>query len=241
IDRVEELKVGEYVRVKTSVSSMSYGWEDITLKSNVVMHNVDEEGDVGVAFCFWSKPFSCPLTDIEKVKPFHEKQEIHTKPSITQARLGWSNKTPATFGKIMKLNMDGTPSAHVTSRQTLWNVSPGYAEMLSVCEDGDWVRSNKSLGSRPSYDWLSVGRDTIVVVHSIQEADYLELAGCFRKGRWSTHYTDLEKIPVMNNGQFVHFANGSTKPRSDWRGAKPDSRGMINTVKADGEVKGCFL
>ncbi|KAG2331294.1 hypothetical protein Bca52824_002474 [Brassica carinata] len=207
MERVEEFCVGDCIRVKTSVSSMSYGWEDIIFKSNIMMHNLDEDGDVGIGFCFWSKSFSCSVTDIEKVKPFNDEQEIHT--------------TPITIGKIVRLNMDGTWSAQVIGRQTLWNVSPADAELLSVCEGGDWVPSNKSLGSKPSYDWFSVGS---------YKADYLDLAGCFRKGRWSTHYKDLEN-PVLHNGQLVHFANGLTKPSSGLRGAKPDSRGIITTVK----------
>ncbi|KAF3513549.1 hypothetical protein F2Q69_00000545, partial [Brassica cretica] len=242
MEKIDDFKVklvGDWVRVKASVSSPKYGWEDITRNSIGVMHSSDEDGDVGIAFCFRSKPFSCSVTDVEKVVPFHVGQEIHMIPSIAQPRLGWSNETPATIGKIMRIDMDGTLS--VTGRQTLWKVSPGDAEMLSGFEVGDWVRSKPSLGSRPSYDWFSVGRDSIAVVHSIQEAGYLELACCFRKGRWSTHYTDLEKIPSLKAGQFVHFQKGLTEPRWGWRGAKPDSRGIITTVHADGEVRVAFF
>ncbi|VVA96998.1 unnamed protein product [Arabis nemorensis] len=241
MEKIDDFKVGDWVRVKASVSSPKYGWEDITRNSVGVMHSIDEDGDVGIAFCFRSKPFSCSVTDVEKVVPFHVGQEIHMIPSITQPRLGWSNETPATIGKIMKIDMDGTLSAQVTGRQTLWRVSPGDAELLSGFEVGDWVRSKPSLGTRPSYDWFSVGRESIAVVHSIQETGYLELACCFRKGRWSTHYTDLEKIPALKVGQFVHFQKGLTEPRWGWRGAKPESRGIITTVHADGEVRVAFF
>ncbi|KAH0927093.1 hypothetical protein HID58_019349, partial [Brassica napus] len=49
LERVEELKIGDWVRVKVPDSSISYGW---------------------------SKPFSCSVIDIEKVVPFHDGQEI---------------------------------------------------------------------------------------------------------------------------------------------------------------------
>jgi E3 ubiquitin-protein ligase KEG len=241
MEKIDDFKVGDWVRVKASVSSPKYGWEDITRNSIGVMHSLDEDGDVGIAFCFRSKPFSCSVTDVEKVTPFHVGQEIHMTPSITQPRLGWSNETPATIGKVMRIDMDGTLSAQVTGRQTLWRVSPGDAELLSGFEVGDWVRSKPSLGNRPSYDWSNVGRESIAVVHSIQETGYLELACCFRKGRWSTHYTDLEKIPALKVGQFVHFQKGITEPRWGWRAAKPDSRGIITTVHADGEVRVAFF
>ncbi|WZY89232.1 hypothetical protein YC2023_045967 [Brassica napus] len=133
---------------EASAFSMSHGWEDITLNSIGMMHNLDEDGDVGIAFCFRSKPFSSklynimPFSDIEKVVPFHEGQEIHMRPSITQPRLGWSNETLATIGKITRINTDGNFSAHVTGRQPLWKVSPGDAELLSVCEVSDAIQYN---------------------------------------------------------------------------------------------------
>lgn len=62
---------------------------------------------MGVAFCFRSKLFRCSVTDVEKVPPFELGQEIHVLPSVTQPRLGWSNETPATVGKITRIDMDG--------------------------------------------------------------------------------------------------------------------------------------
>lgn len=62
---------------------------------------------MGVAFCFRSKLFRCSVTDVEKVPPFELGQEIHMIPSVTQPRLGWSNETPATIGKIVRIDMDG--------------------------------------------------------------------------------------------------------------------------------------
>lgn len=63
---------------------------------------------MGIAFCFRSKPFCCSVTDVEKVQPFEVGQEIHMMPSVSQPRLGWSNETPATVGKILRIDMDGT-------------------------------------------------------------------------------------------------------------------------------------
>lgn len=101
------VQVGDWVRVKASVSSPKYGWEDITRNSVGIIHSLEEDGDMGVAFCFRSKPFCCSVTDVEKVPPFEMGQEIHVLPSVTQPRLGWSNESPATVGKIVRIDMDG--------------------------------------------------------------------------------------------------------------------------------------
>lgn len=62
---------------------------------------------MGVAFCFRSKSFSCSVTDVEKVPSFEVGQEIYVMASVTQPRLGWSGETPATVGKIVRIDMDG--------------------------------------------------------------------------------------------------------------------------------------
>ncbi|KAJ6961499.1 E3 ubiquitin-protein ligase KEG isoform X1 [Populus alba x Populus x berolinensis] len=241
MEKVEDFKVGDWVRVKASVSSPKYGWEDITRNSIGVIHSLEEDGDMGVAFCFRSKPFCCSVTDVEKVPPFEMGQEIHVLSSVTQPRLGWSNESPATVGKIVRIDMDGALNVRVTGRHSLWKVSPGDAERLSGFEVGDWVRSKPSLGTRPSYDWNSIGKESLAVVHSIQETGYLELACCFRKGRWIAHHTDIEKIPCFKVGQHVRFRTGLSEPRWGWRGAQPDSRGIITSVHADGEVRVAFF
>lgn len=241
MEKVDDFKVGDWVRVKASVSSPKYGWEDVTKNSIGVIHSLEEDGDMGVAFCFRSKLFCCSVTDMEKVAPFEIGQEIHVMQSIMQPRLGWSNESPATVGKIVRIDMDGALNVSVAGRSNLWRVSPGDAECLSGFEVGDWVRSKLSLGTRPTYDWNAIGKEGVAVIHSLQDNGYLELACCFRKGKWITHYTDVEKIPGLKVGQYVKFRSGLAEPRWGWRGAKPSSRGIITSVHADGEVRVAFF
>ncbi|KAM7267301.1 hypothetical protein ACFE04_009467 [Oxalis oulophora] len=242
MEKVEDFKVGDWVKVKASVPSPKYGWEDITRNSIGIIHSLEEDGDVGVSFCFRSKPFPCSVTDIEKVSsPFEVGQKIHILPSVTQPRLGWSNESPATVGKIERINMDGALNVSVPGRHGLWKVSPEDAEQLSGFDVGDWVRSKPSIGNRPSYDWNSVGKESLAVVHSVQDTGYLDLACCFRKGRWIAHYTDVEKVPSYKVGQHVRFRTGLVEPRWDWRGTQPDSRGIITSVHADGEIRVAFF
>ncbi|XP_010938514.1 E3 ubiquitin-protein ligase KEG [Elaeis guineensis] len=241
MEKVENFKVGDWVRVKASVPSPKYGWEDVTRNSIGIIHSLEDGGDMGVAFCFRSKPFCCSVADTEKVQPFEVGQRIHVMPSISQPRLGWSNETAATIGTISRIDMDGTLNVRVAGRSSLWKVAPGDAEKLSGFEVGDWVRLKPSLGARPTYDWNNIGKESIAVVHSIQDSGYLELAGCFRKGKWITHYMDVEKVPCLKVGQHVRFRAGLVEPRWGWRDARPDSRGIITGVHADGEVRVAFF
>ncbi|GKA25806.1 E3 ubiquitin protein ligase KEG [Tanacetum coccineum] len=137
--------------------------------------------------------------------------------------------------------MDGALNAKVAGRHGLWKVSPGDAEVLSGFEVGDWVRSKPSVGTRPSYDWYSIGKESLAVVHSVQDSGYLELACCFRKGKWMTHHTDVEKVLGFKIGQHVRFRTGLVEPRWGWRDAQPDSRGVIISVNSDGEVRVAFF
>ncbi|KAG1371072.1 E3 ubiquitin-protein ligase KEG [Cocos nucifera] len=237
MEKVENFKVGDWVRVKASVSSPKYGWEDVTRNSIGIIHSLEDGSDMGVAFCFRSKPFCCSVADMEKVQPFEVGQRIHVMPSISQPRLGWSDETAATIGTISRIDMDGTLNVRVAGRSSLWKVAPGDAEKLSGFEVGDWVRLKPSLGARPTYDWNNIGKESIAVVHSIQDSGYVELAGCFRKGKWITHYMDVEKVQCLKVGQHVRFRTGLVEPRWGWRDARPDSRGIITGVHADGEVR----
>ncbi|KAF5201412.1 E3 ubiquitin-protein ligase keg-like [Thalictrum thalictroides] len=241
MEKVDDFKVGDWVRVKASVSSPKYGWEDVTRNSIGIIHSLEEDGDMGVAFCFRNKPFSCSVTDMEKVLPFEVGQEIHVTPSVAQPRLGWSNETPASIGKISRIDMDGTLNVLVPGRVSLWKVSPGDAERLSGFEVGDWVRLKPSNGTRPCYDWNSIGKESLAVVHSVQDTGYLELACCFRKGRIMTHYTDIEKVVSLKTGQHVRFRAGLVEPRWGWRGTDSKSRGVVTGVHADGEVRLAFF
>lgn len=67
--KLEEIQVGDWVRVRTGVPAPKYGWEDVARGSVGVVYCIDEEGDVGVGFGFRVKPFECSLADVEKV-PF---------------------------------------------------------------------------------------------------------------------------------------------------------------------------
>ncbi|MQL83048.1 hypothetical protein Taro_015527, partial [Colocasia esculenta] len=258
VEHVEPFKIGDQVCVKRSVAEPRFAWGGETHHSvgriievesdgllvveipNRIIHSLEDDGDMGVAFCFRNKLFGCSVADMEKVTPFEVGQEIHINPAISQPRLGWSNETAATTGKISRIDMDGTLNVRVAGREALWKVSPGDAECLPGFEVGDWVRLKQSLGARPSYDWNSIGKESIAVVHSVQDSGYLELAGCFRKGRWLIHYMDVEKIPCLRTGQHVCFRPGLVEPRWGWRGACPDSRGVITAVHADGEVRVAF-
>jgi E3 ubiquitin-protein ligase KEG len=240
MEKVEDFKVGDWVRVKASVSSPKYGWEDITRNSIGIIHSLEEDGDMGIGFCFRSKAFSCSVTDVEKVAPFEIGQDIRIMPSVTRPRLGWFNQTPATIGRILRIDMDGTLNAKVAGRNIIWKVSPGDAERLPGFRVGDWVRSKPSLGTRPSYDWNSIGKEGLAIVHSIQDHD-LELACCFRKGKLITNYMDIIKVPGFKIGQHVRFRAGLTEPRWGWRGACHDSRGVITSVNAYGEVRVSFF
>lgn len=240
MEKVEDFKVGDWVRVKASVPSPKYGWDDVTRTSIGIVHNLEDDGDMGVAFSFRSRPFLCSMTDMEKVSPFKVGQEIRVMPSITQPLLGWSNESPATFGTVERIDMDGTLNVRVARRASLWKVAPGDAERLSGLAVGDWVRVKQCLGSRPSYEWNSFRKENIAVVHSIQESFHLDLVCCFRKGKLPAHCTEVEKVSHIKIGQHVRFRTGLVEPRWGWRGACHNSRGVVTAVNIDGEIRVSF-
>ncbi|KAL0413504.1 UNVERIFIED_CONTAM: E3 ubiquitin-protein ligase KEG [Sesamum radiatum] len=249
VEHVEPFRIGDRVCVKRSVAEPRYAWGGETHHSVGRISEIENDGLLIIEIPNRPIPWQADPSDMEKLEDFKMLrkfflfelgQEIHVIPSVTQPRLGWSNETPATVGKIVRIDMDGALNVKVAGRHSLWKVSPGDAERLPGFEVGDWVRSKPSLGARPSYDWNSIGKEGLAIVHSVQDTGYLELACCFRKGRWITHHSDVEKVPGFRVGQHIKFRTGLVEPRWGWRGAQPDSRGVIVGVNADGEVRVAF-
>ena len=129
----------------------------------------------------------------------------------------------------------------MAGRISLWKVSPSDAERLSGLAVGDWVRMKQCMGTRPNYEWNSVGRDSVAVVHNIQDYSYLELVSCFRTSRFIAHCTEVEKVSPIKIGQHVRFRTGLKEPRWGWREACPNSRGVVTAVNADGEIRVSFF
>jgi E3 ubiquitin-protein ligase KEG len=59
----------------------------VTRNSIGIVHSLEEDGDMGVAFCFRSKPFLCSVADVEKAQPFDVGEKVHVSPSISEPAL----------------------------------------------------------------------------------------------------------------------------------------------------------
>ncbi|KAG8656629.1 E3 ubiquitin-protein ligase KEG isoform X2 [Manihot esculenta] len=264
MERVEEFKVGDWVRIRPTLTTAKHGLGLVTPGSIGIVYCIRPDSSLLLELSYLPNPWHCEPEEVEPVAPFRIGDRVCVKRSVAEPRYAWGGETHHSVGRISEIENDGLliieipnrpipwqadPSdmekvedfkVRVAGRNNLWKVSPGDAERLSGFEVGDWVRSKPSLGTRPSYDWNSIGKESLAVVHSVQETGYLELACCFRKGRWITHYTDVEKVPCFKVGQHVRFRTGLVEPRWGWRGAQPDSRGIITSVHADGEVRIAF-
>ncbi|XP_047316701.1 E3 ubiquitin-protein ligase KEG-like [Impatiens glandulifera] len=240
MEKVDVLKVGDWVRVKASVPSPKYGWEDINRLSIGIVHSLDDGCDVHVEFCFRTKHFMCSVTDLEKVSPFEVGLKIRIMPSVSQPQLGWSNESAATTGEISSIDMDGTLNVKVAGRTTFWKVAPSDAERLPEFKVNDWVRVKQFLGNRPNHEGNVNVKDSIAVVHSTHDIFHVELTSCFRRGRWEVHYSEIEKVEPFKVGQHVCFRSAIIEPRWGWRGVNPNSRGIIVGIDSNGELKISF-
>eukprot|EP00850_Spirogloea_muscicola_P008200 SM000043S15828 [mRNA] locus=s43:431291:439771:+ [translate_table: standard] len=238
MEKLEDFAVGDWVHIKPSVPSPKYGWEDVTRSSIGVVHYLDEDGDVGIGVCGRTRPFSCSVTDLEKVAAFLVGEEVHILSSVMEPCLGWAGETSASKGKIASIDMDGTLNVRVEGRASMWRLSPGDAERLSGYLVGDWVRlRDRGTGVRPRYNWHGAGPHSTAVVHSISDAGVLDLAGTFRQGRWQAHCSDVEKVEALRVGHHVRLRRDLDSPRWGWRGAHAGSRGVVIGVHADGELR----
>ncbi|KAF5764665.1 putative non-specific serine/threonine protein kinase [Helianthus annuus] len=257
MERVEEFKVGDWVRVRPTLTTAVHGLGSVTPGSIDIVYCIRPDNGLLLELSYLPNPWHCEPEEVEHVEPFRIGDRVCVKRSVAEPRYAWGGETHHSVGRIIEIESDGLLIIEIPNRPVpwqadpsdiekvedfkRWKVSPGDAEVLSGFEVGDWARSKPSVGTRPSYDWLSIGKESLAVVHSVQDSGYLELACCFRKGKLKTHHTDIEKVSRLKIGQHVRFRAGLQEPRWGWRGAQRDSQGVIISVDSDGELRVTFF
>lgn len=69
IEEEEEIKIGDWVRVKPSITTPTYQWGEVNPSSIGVVYRM-EYGESLVSFCFLDKLWLCLPGELERVTPF---------------------------------------------------------------------------------------------------------------------------------------------------------------------------
>lgn len=123
--------MGDWVQVRSSVPVPSHQWGEVTPESVGVVHRVDEEGDLWVAFCFLERLWMCKPSEMERVKPLIPGMKVKIRDSVVSPRLGWGGETRASRGKIVRVDADGKVRVRFRRRENrLWVGDPSDVEVI---------------------------------------------------------------------------------------------------------------
>lgn len=76
VERVEEFKVGDWVRVRASLTATVNGMEAITPGSIGIVYSIRPDSSLLLGLCYVPKPWHCEPEEVEHVEPFKVLQFI---------------------------------------------------------------------------------------------------------------------------------------------------------------------
>lgn len=82
MERVEEFKVGDWVRVRPSLTAAIHGMEAITPGSIGIVYAIRPDSSLLLGLCYLPTPWHCEPEEVEPVEPFRVRRCILCSPCI---------------------------------------------------------------------------------------------------------------------------------------------------------------
>lgn len=70
MERVEEFKVGDWVRVRPVLTAAIHGMEAVTPGSIGIVHSIRPDSSLLLGLCYLNTPWHCEPEEVEPVEPF---------------------------------------------------------------------------------------------------------------------------------------------------------------------------
>ncbi|XP_066533890.1 uncharacterized protein [Hoplias malabaricus] len=237
----ENFRIGDKVRVKASVSSPRYQWEDASNKSVGVITAIDGES-LTVDFPE-RKAWKANVSEIELApsvdsRNFRVGDQVRVKASVSSPRYNWGRASNRSVGVVTAISGDSMTvdfPEHMS-----WKADASEME-LAPSEDpgnfriGDRVRVKASISS-PQFGWGSASHGSIAVVTAIygetMTVDYPEHKS------WKAAVSEMELAPSTDSGKFrigdrVRVKASVTSPKHGWGDASHKSVGVVTALNGE--------
>ncbi|CAN1316141.1 E3 ubiquitin-protein ligase KEG [Linum perenne] len=211
MERVEEFKVGDWVRIRPTLTTAKHG--------------LGSERWVG------------PTCHLERVERLIVGQKVRVKLCVKQPRFGWSGHSHGSVGTIAGIDADGKLRIYTPAGSKTWMLDPSEVEVVKEEEVGigDWVRVRKTV-STPSHQWGEVNHKSIGVVHRMEDGE-VWVSFCFMERLWICKAWEMEKIRAFEIGDKVRIREGLITPRWGWGMETHTSKGEVVGVDANGKLR----
>ncbi|XP_024545688.1 E3 ubiquitin-protein ligase KEG isoform X2 [Selaginella moellendorffii] len=234
MERVEEFKVGDWVRIRLTLTSAKYGLGSVTPGSIGVVHSIRPDNSLLIDFTYLTSPWHCEPEEVERVEPFKVGDRICVKRSVAEPKFAWNGESHHSIGMISEIASNGLLLVDLPSRSTNWEADPSDVEIIEDFKVGDWVRIRACVCS-PKFGWEDINRASVGVVFYLHQCD-MGVGFAHRSKAYTCAITDVEKVTPFEVGQEVRIAPGISEPRLDWSGETSASKGRISRIDMDGTL-----
>ncbi|KAL7888353.1 hypothetical protein AOLI_G00033270 [Acnodon oligacanthus] len=237
----ETFRVGDRVRVKTSVSSPKYGWGDASRRSVGVVKAIDI---VSMTVDFpehksWKAEISemelAPSSDSET---FRIGDRVRVKASVSSPKYHWGSASNRSVGVVTAL--DGESMTVDFPEHISWKAAVSEMELAPSADSsnfriGDEVRVKASVSS-PKYMWGSASNKSVGVVTAISgesmTVDFPEHKS------WKAAVSEMELAPSFDSGNFrvgdrVRVKASVSSPKYGWGDASHRSVGVVTAINGE--------
>ncbi|KAA8550016.1 hypothetical protein F0562_001700 [Nyssa sinensis] len=162
-----------------------------------IIHSLDDDGDMAVAFCFRSKPFSCYVTNMEKVSPFEVR--VAGRVNLWKVALGDAER------------LLGFVDVHYTE-----------VEKVDCFTTKQYVRFRAGL-AEPRWGWRGACPKSRGVIVGVNANRGVSVSFFGLVGFWIGDPADLEVEQMFEVGEWVKLKDGTNK----WKSIVPRSIGVM--------------
>ncbi|KAJ0931779.1 putative protein kinase TKL-Pl-1 family [Helianthus annuus] len=102
MERVEEFKVGDWVRVRPALTTAKHGLGSVTPGSIGIVYCIRPDNSLLLELSYLPNPWHCEPEEVEPVEPFRIGDRVCVKRSVAEPRYAWGGETHHSVGKLLK-------------------------------------------------------------------------------------------------------------------------------------------
>ncbi|KAL6486449.1 hypothetical protein MHYP_G00058410 [Metynnis hypsauchen] len=237
----ETFRVGDRVRVKTSVSSPKYGWGDASRRSVGVVKAINGESmtvDFPEHKSWKAAVFEMELAPSSDSETFRIGDRVRVKASVSSPKYQWGKASNRSVGVVTAL--DGESLTVDFPEHKSWKAAVSEMELAPSADSrnfriGDEVRVKASVSS-PKYMWGSASNKSVGVVTAISgesmTVDFPEHKS------WKAAVSEMELAPSFDSGNFrvgdrVRVKASVSSPKYGWGDASHRSVGVVTAINSE--------
>ncbi|KAF3549576.1 hypothetical protein DY000_02000535 [Brassica cretica] len=130
MERVEEFKVGDWVRIRQNLTSAKHGFGSVVPGSMGIVYCVRPDSSLLVELSYLPNPWHCEPEEVEPATPFRIGDRVCVKRSVAEPRYAWGGETHHSVGKISEIENDGLLIIEIPNRPIPWQADPSDMEKI---------------------------------------------------------------------------------------------------------------